>query len=319
VLRSVRGLTSRAGTWQASWRYGLYGAAIDSAGSSPFFLRYRWTGREFDRETGLYFHRSRYYSPAALRFVQEDPAGFQAGPNLYAYGDGDPTTGRDPNGMSKDWDMQVKPWHDVYACMGTIAGCYEADPYGGNLFGYLDAMMFRHDILAVSHEDYEVAYYNRGTSLPPVSEVRAITKAEFEVLKANVADLGYPIYMLDRVTAFEHVMAAGGAGVARAGHPTVSWTPGVGGDAFGYHIASGMVLVAAAVFDISFNAAARGALFLHETMHYASPGADELGHCNIYTRTRTWTGFVQGEYTHNGQRYWVRSHPADKGLRCQGW
>jgi RHS repeat-associated protein len=100
-LGSVRGLSKRDGTWIASWRYGIYGAVIDSAGSAPFSVRYRWTGREYDAETGFYFFRSRFYDPAAQRFVQEDPIGFAGGANLYAYGDGNPTNGRDPNGMSK--------------------------------------------------------------------------------------------------------------------------------------------------------------------------------------------------------------------------
>src|SRR5574341_1084639 len=74
----------------------------DSAGSGPgFVLRYAWTGRELDTETGLYFFRSRYYDPGARRFVQEDVAGYGGGSNLYAYGSGNPTNGRDPDGMSK--------------------------------------------------------------------------------------------------------------------------------------------------------------------------------------------------------------------------
>lgn len=99
VLHSVRGLSRRDGTWVASWRYGIYGAVIDSAGAATLALRYRWTGREYDVETGLYYFRARYYDPAAQRFVQEDPIGFAGGPNLYAYGDGNPTNGRDPSGL----------------------------------------------------------------------------------------------------------------------------------------------------------------------------------------------------------------------------
>jgi RHS repeat-associated protein len=100
-LGNVRGLSKRDGTWIASWRYDAYGTVIDSAGSSPFSVRYRWTGREYDSEIGLYFFRSRFYDPAAQRFAQEDPIGFAGGANLYAYGDGNPTNGRDPNGMKK--------------------------------------------------------------------------------------------------------------------------------------------------------------------------------------------------------------------------
>jgi RHS repeat-associated protein len=104
-LGSIRGLVKRDGTWVMSQRFGAYGALIgkDSAGSGPgFLLRYAWTGRELDTETGLYFFRSRYYDPSARRFVQEDAIGYGGSLNLYAYGDGNPTNGRDPDGLKMD-------------------------------------------------------------------------------------------------------------------------------------------------------------------------------------------------------------------------
>jgi len=70
-------------------------------------MRYRWTGREFDLETGWYFFRARYYDPVAMRFVQEDPIGFAGGTNVYAYGNGNPTDGRDPDGLRKDYDAMA--------------------------------------------------------------------------------------------------------------------------------------------------------------------------------------------------------------------
>lgn len=103
ALHSVRGLSRRDGTWISSWRYGIYGVVIDSAGVAPFAIRYRWTGREHDVESGLYYFRARYYDPASQRFVQEDPAGFGGGANLYAYGNGNPANGRDPTGLRFDW------------------------------------------------------------------------------------------------------------------------------------------------------------------------------------------------------------------------
>ena len=99
ALHSVRGLSRRDGTWIGSWRYGIYGSALDTIGAAPFELRYRWTGREYDRETGFLFFRSRYYDPSSQRFVQEDRLGFAGGPNLFAYADGNPSNGRDPGGM----------------------------------------------------------------------------------------------------------------------------------------------------------------------------------------------------------------------------
>jgi RHS repeat-associated protein len=47
-----------------------------STGSSPNRLKY--TGREDDNNTGLYYYRARHYDPTIGRFASEDPMGFGA-------------------------------------------------------------------------------------------------------------------------------------------------------------------------------------------------------------------------------------------------
>ncbi|HKV76233.1 MAG TPA: RHS repeat-associated core domain-containing protein [Gemmatimonadales bacterium] len=103
-LGSVRGMMLRdaSGTVKLTITYGTYGAVVDSAGAglgAGVTLRYRWTGREFDPETGFYYLRARYYDPAEKRFVQEDPAAFAGSNNLYAYANGDPLEATDPSGL----------------------------------------------------------------------------------------------------------------------------------------------------------------------------------------------------------------------------
>ncbi len=134
-LRSVRGLSRRDGTWVASLRYRAYGAVSYSAGTIPFKLRYRWIGQELDEETGFYYVRARYYDPGSQRFTQEDPIGYAGGSNVYAYGDGNPTNGRDLDGLDKDYERFAAPPDNgaVSGCMGTLAGCYEADPFSDGL------------------------------------------------------------------------------------------------------------------------------------------------------------------------------------------
>jgi RHS repeat-associated protein len=104
-LRNVREVTRRDGTWLLSRRFGPYGAQIEEAGAVSFELRYRWTGREYDAETGFYFFRARYYDVAARRFVQEDPVGYSGGASLYQYGEGNPLSGRDPDGLKMNNDV----------------------------------------------------------------------------------------------------------------------------------------------------------------------------------------------------------------------
>ncbi len=96
-LGSVHQLIKRDGTWVVSYAYGPYGNNATTLGSGVN-LRYRWTGREYDAETGWYFHRTRYYDPGQRRFVQEDPIGYAGGANIYSYVGGTPLVSRDPSG-----------------------------------------------------------------------------------------------------------------------------------------------------------------------------------------------------------------------------
>jgi len=58
----------------------------------------RYTGRDLDRTTNLYYYRARYYDPAIGRFISEDPIGFAGGINLYAYVNNNPINANDPSG-----------------------------------------------------------------------------------------------------------------------------------------------------------------------------------------------------------------------------
>jgi RHS repeat-associated protein len=49
--------------------------------------------------TGLYFYRTRYYSPTFGRFASEDPSGFAGGLNLLAFVRDNPTNFTDPLGL----------------------------------------------------------------------------------------------------------------------------------------------------------------------------------------------------------------------------
>jgi RHS repeat-associated protein len=138
-LSSVRGLVRRDGTWIMSQRFGPYGAVIardtNSSASPGFVLRYGWTGREYDPETGFYFFRSRYYDLTVRRFVQEDPAGYAGGTNLYAYVGGDVMEARDPSGMLAQNTGGGDPYFfqvcENYPCLGLDGPFVGGDGGGG--------------------------------------------------------------------------------------------------------------------------------------------------------------------------------------------
>jgi RHS repeat-associated protein len=80
-----------------TYTYDSFGNMTSSTGSiiSP----YRFTGREWDSETGLYYYRARYYDPTIGRFISEDPIGFTGIGNFYAYVRNNPINLTDPMGL----------------------------------------------------------------------------------------------------------------------------------------------------------------------------------------------------------------------------
>ncbi|MCP4265761.1 MAG: insecticidal toxin complex protein [Candidatus Brocadiaceae bacterium] len=62
--------------------------------------RYRYTGKERDDETGLYYHGARYYVCWLGRWTSADPIGIGDGINLYAYVLGNPPNLSDPTGRN---------------------------------------------------------------------------------------------------------------------------------------------------------------------------------------------------------------------------
>jgi RHS repeat-associated protein len=69
--------------------------------------RYRFTGKELDEESGLYYHGARYYAAWLGRWVSCDPAGMLDGTNLYAYVHNNPVNVKDPDGReSEHWEYQ---------------------------------------------------------------------------------------------------------------------------------------------------------------------------------------------------------------------
>src|SRR5262249_31544862 len=62
--------------------------------------RFKFTGREYDSETGLQYNRARYYDSATGKWISQDPMGFDAHDgNLYRYVRNAPTRYTDPSGL----------------------------------------------------------------------------------------------------------------------------------------------------------------------------------------------------------------------------
>jgi RHS repeat-associated protein len=101
-LGSVIALTNSAGSVVNLYEYSVYGHVSASDLSHP--NRFLFTGREFDKDTGLYYYRARYYNPYIGRFLQTDPVGYGDGMNLYTYCRNNPLGYTDPSGTVA-WSM----------------------------------------------------------------------------------------------------------------------------------------------------------------------------------------------------------------------
>jgi len=73
--------------------------------------RYRYTGKERDEESSLYYHGARYYAPWLARWVSCDPAGMVDGVGLYGYTRENPVRFTDPTGTQTliEADVDFEP------------------------------------------------------------------------------------------------------------------------------------------------------------------------------------------------------------------
>jgi RHS repeat-associated protein len=96
-LGSITSLSTSAGAIANTYTFDSFGKLTNSTGSLTNFLRY--TAREFDTETNLYYNRARYLDPSTGRFISEDPIRLRGGVDFYAYAFNSPTNLTDRSGL----------------------------------------------------------------------------------------------------------------------------------------------------------------------------------------------------------------------------
>jgi RHS repeat-associated protein len=102
-LGSVRQIVDGAGTILDEISYDSFGGILSESNPSQGD-RFKFTGREYSPELGIYYYRARWYDPSSGRFISQDPIGFQAGDaNLYRYVGNAPGDGVDPEGLEGPW------------------------------------------------------------------------------------------------------------------------------------------------------------------------------------------------------------------------
>src|SRR5690606_7530242 len=85
--------------------YGTTAFHVADGNAQVSAKRYRYTGKERDEETGLYYHGARYYAPWLGRWTAADPAGMaepgQVDLNSYGYTRANPVRNSDPTGEDR--------------------------------------------------------------------------------------------------------------------------------------------------------------------------------------------------------------------------
>jgi RHS repeat-associated protein len=112
-LRSAILETDRDGNPISYEEYHPYGTTSYRSARPGFDVslkQYRFSGKERDEETGLYYFGARYYASWLGRWTSSDPAGFVKGTNLFKYCSDNPVMFADPSG--KD-DKPLNPAGEV--------------------------------------------------------------------------------------------------------------------------------------------------------------------------------------------------------------
>ncbi len=141
ALGSVRRVVDAGGAEVASYTYDSFGNLLAETGTpqAPFLFQ----GRELDRETGLYFFRTRYYDPQVGRFVSEDAMGFSAGVNFYVFVENNPVNFTDPFGL------EVGFWESLIPIWGSGKQAYEDFACGRWGWGIFNTVLAVSDVFLV--------------------------------------------------------------------------------------------------------------------------------------------------------------------------
>jgi RHS repeat-associated protein len=143
-LGSITSLTNSSGTVAATYIYDGFGKLTASTGSIP--NSFRFTARESDPETDLYYYRARFFDPGVGRFISEDPSGTSGGLNLYEYVFNNPTDLYDPTGLRGTKPKRPSCGPDAVYCIccsgGKLTICNKD---GGSYSGWVSDCMREHE------------------------------------------------------------------------------------------------------------------------------------------------------------------------------
>jgi RHS repeat-associated protein len=105
---NVTALVNGSGTVVAKYLYDSFGNTLGLWGSLAAGNTYRFSSKEIDARTGLYYYGYRWYDPNLQRWLNHDPIGERGGLNLYGFVRNNPVNGIDLLGLAgEDLDVDL--------------------------------------------------------------------------------------------------------------------------------------------------------------------------------------------------------------------
>jgi len=118
----VVALTDANGNLAAYYEYDAWGNTMTQAEASGVENPYKYSTKEWDEKSGLYYFGARYYSPEIGRWTQRDPAGIVDGLNIYLYANNEPVSEWDPWGLRVSPKKPKKDPSDYWECIMAFKG-----------------------------------------------------------------------------------------------------------------------------------------------------------------------------------------------------
>jgi RHS repeat-associated protein len=154
---NITALVNGSGTVVAKYLYDSFGNTLGMWGSLAAANPYRYSSKEQDPRSGLYYYGYRWYAPNLQRWVNRDPIGEWGGINLYGFVGNAPIDDFDPKGLQQlDFDFD---------------------------FESPGAEAEQESVLQYEYMESQPAVMNQGPSIGPPPE----TQAEFELGIAKLA------------------------------------------------------------------------------------------------------------------------------------
>jgi RHS repeat-associated protein len=102
---NITALIDVNGNIVARYEYDAYGRLIGMWGRLAAVNVYRFSSKEYNAVTGLYYYGYRFYDPILQRWLNSDPLGFADGPNAYIFVRNGPVMFFDPYGEYTAWEI----------------------------------------------------------------------------------------------------------------------------------------------------------------------------------------------------------------------